>query len=61
SQRPLMYDSIQERIWCCAARTTSRMGNGPRDDGSGACCAYQPLLQVESGAGEPILPKAAAH
>jgi len=61
SQRPLIYDSIQERVWCCAARTTSRMGNGPRDDGSGACCAYQPLLQVESGAGEPILPKAAAH
>jgi len=59
SQRPLIYDSIQERVWCCAARTTSRMGSRPRDEPSGACCAYQPLQQLETGAGEPLVPKAA--
>eukprot|EP00435_Cladocopium_sp_Y103_P061716 s992_g23.t1 len=45
--RPMGYDSITERVWCCAARTTSRMG-GRRDDARTACCAYQPLQQVES-------------
>jgi len=55
--RPMGYESLTERVWCCAARTTSRMG-GRRDDARTACCAYQPLQQIESGAGEPLMPNA---
>lgn len=60
--RPMGYDSIAERVWCCAARTTSRMGR--RDDARTACCSgcsYQPLQQVESGAGEPLMPNASVQ
>ncbi|CAK9008264.1 unnamed protein product [Durusdinium trenchii] len=57
SNRPLVYESLTERVWCCAARTTSRM-QGRHDDARTACCAYQPLQQLETGAGEPLMPNA---